>query len=238
MMPWMRRCRLVQRLAMVGLGGAALALASSGLALAAQGYGPPPPPPPPVPGGYFRVVTSVTIGPSGGTIGPVRVDGVLVTLRVPRGAFPIPVQITLTAPDVREIGNAGFRHERAFSGVGVLIQVDGQTYTGHFGKPLHLILKSHRINAGDLFVVWNGTRFVRVPLDADHGHTDVIIFGSEHEQDFAVLRHVSGRRRVHFTAAGNHQVGVEILARAFFAPAGSPAPGLGVLATGWLQAVP
>src|ERR1022692_735892 len=183
---------------MVGLGGAALALASSGLALAAPGYGPPPPPPP-VPGGYFRVVTSVTIDPSGGMIGSVRVDGVLVTLRVPRGAFPIPVQITLTAPDVGDIGNAGFRHERAFSGVGVLIQVDGQTYSGHFRKPLHLTLKSRRINARDLFVVWNGSRFVRVPRDTVHGHTDFIVFGSEHEQDFAVLGHVGRRRRGHLT---------------------------------------
>lgn len=229
------RLRLVRRLVMAGL-GAALAIGSSGLALAAPGYGGPPPPPP-VPGGYFRVVTSVTIGPSGGIIGPVMVDGVLVTLRVPRRAFPMPVQITLTAPDVGEIGDAGFRHERAFSGVGVIVQVDGQTYSGQFLRPLHLTLESRKINASDLFVVWNGTRFVRVFRATVHGHTAFVAVESGNEQDFAELSHVRGHRRGHFTAAGHHRVGAEVLAQAFLMPAGSPVSGLGVLAPEWLQAV-
>lgn len=233
MVPLIRR-RLVQRLAMAGM-GAVLALASSSLALAAPGYGPPPPPP--VPGGYFSVVTSVTIGPVGGTIGPVGVDGVLVTLRVPRGAFPIPVQVTLTAPVVHDIGNAGFRHEQAFSGVGVLVQADGQTYSGQFLRPLDLTLASRRINASDLFVVWNGTRFVRLARSTVHGDRDFSVFDSEHEQDFAVLRHASGHRGTRFTAAGSRPAGVEVLAREFLVPAGSPPSGLGVLAPEWLQAV-
>ncbi len=149
----------------------------------------------------------------------------------------MPVQITLTAPDVAQIGDAGFRHDRAFSGVGVLIQVDGQTYPGHFRRPLHLTLESHEIDARDLFVVWNGTRFVRVPRDTDHGHTDFIVFDSEHEQDFAVLKPARGRRRGHLTAVDNRHVGVEVLTREFLVPAGSPLSGLGVLAPEWLQAV-
>jgi hypothetical protein len=52
---------------------------------------------PTVPGGYSVVVTSQTITPAGGTNGPVTVDGASVTLIVPAGAFPVPVQITLTA---------------------------------------------------------------------------------------------------------------------------------------------
>lgn len=219
---------------MAGL-GAALAIGSSGLALAAPGYGGPPPPP--VPGGYFSVVTSVTIDPRGGIIGPVMVDGVLVTLRVPRRAFPMPVQITLTAPDVSEIGDAGFRHERAFSGVGVIVQLDGQTYSGQFLRPLGLTLESRRINASDLFVVWNGTRFVRVFRTTVHGHTAFVAVESGNEQDFAELSHVRGHRRGHFTAAGDHRVGAEFLARELFAPAGSQLFGLGVLAPEWLQSV-
>jgi hypothetical protein len=148
------------------------------------------------------------------------------------------VQITLTAPDVGGIGNAGFPHELAFSGVGVLVQRGGQTYKGHFRRPLHLMLESPRINAGTLFVVWNGFRFVPVPRLTVHRHTAFIVFDSEAEQFFAVLRHVGRHRREHLAAAGRQRVSMEILARAFLAPAGSPLPGIGVLAPEWLQAVP
>ena len=132
----------------------------------------------------------------------------------------MPVQITLTAPDVSEIGDAGFRHERAFSGVGVIVQLDGQTYSGQFLRPLGLTLESRRINASDLFVVWNGTRFVRVFRTTVHGHTAFVAVESGNEQDFAELSHVRGHRRGHFTAAGDHRVGAEFLARELFAPAG------------------
>ena len=54
------------------------------------------------------MITSQTITPAGGTIGPIIVDGAIITLIVPAGAFPVPVQITMTAPNLFAIGVAGF----------------------------------------------------------------------------------------------------------------------------------
>jgi hypothetical protein len=234
MMPGRWRRRLAQRLAKAGLAGAIIAVTGSGLALAAPGYGPIPPPPP-VPGGYFRVVTSVTIGPAGGTVGPVRIDGVRYRLRVPRGTFPIQVQITLTAPEVGQIGNAGFLNERAFSGIGVLIQVNGQTFSGRFGRSLSLRMSSLGINARILVVVWNGRRFVTAHRVTGGGHTKTVLFSSEREQDFALLRHVGGGGRGRVTAVASHHRYATVLSREFLAPADAPLSGLGVLAPGWLK---
>src|ERR1700733_1461729 len=99
-MRWTQMRKLGPRAAIVMLGSTALAVAAAGGALASTGYGPPGPAAPTVPGGFSAVVTSQTIGPAGGKIGPVSVDGVTTTLTVPAGAFPGPVQITLTAPDL------------------------------------------------------------------------------------------------------------------------------------------
>lgn len=185
----MRRClalrKLSRMLALALLGSSALLLASAGAALAAGGYGPPPPPVPPVPGGFSAVVTSVTIGPAGGTIGPVRVDGFLDKIVVPPGAFPVPVQITVTAPNVRAIGDAGFPGFEAISGVGIQVQRNGSPYRGAFRKPLKLDTTSPSLTRSDIVVRWNGRRFVddhSVDLD---GHMDQV--GFQTDPDFAIL---------------------------------------------------
>ena len=156
---WMHK--LGPRLAIVMLAGAAILVPTgAGGALAAGGYGPPPPVPPTVPGGYSVVVTSQTITPAGGTIGPVTIDGASVTLIVPAGAFPVPVQITLTAPHLGAIGTAGFRRFKVVAGVGIQVQENGSTYPGPFLKPLSLDMSSSSITASSILAVWNGTAFV------------------------------------------------------------------------------
>lgn len=236
-MPRIRQYKLALRLGIAGLGTAAMVMANSGLAFADAGYGPPPPPAP-VPGGYYRVVTSETIGSSGGIIGPLRVDSLEIVLRIPRRAFGRAVQITITEPNVRAVGHAGFRRYKALGGVGILVQVNGSTYRGAFLKPLRLKMSSRRINASDLVVVWNGTRFVIMTGATERSHSEKVRFDSEIDQDFAVLRpagFILTRKAAQAvpgaSAAASTQpwAGAAVLAEAFLVPAGSPLPGVGVL---------
>jgi len=172
--------------ALVLLAGSALFLGGAGGARAATAYGPPPPPVPPVPGGFVAVVTSVTIGPHGGTIRPVRVGVLLVSLRVPSGAVPIPVQITLTAPDVEGIGDAGFPGFDTLGGVGVQVQQNGAPYPGVYLKPFVLDLAAASISRHSLVVNWNGTRFVTDPTARLASQSAQVTFDTAPE-DFAVL---------------------------------------------------
>jgi len=185
MMRWIHMCRLGRMMAIATLGGAALVVASAGGALAAAGYGPPGPPPPPVPGGYSVVVTSQTIGPAGGTIGPVNVNGTSVTLTIPAGAFPVPVQITLSAPDLAAIGTAGFFGHSAVAGVGIQVQENGSPYPGTFLKPLTLTMSSSSITSSGIVVVWNGTAFVAESAATVTAGSATVSFDSD--PDFAVL---------------------------------------------------
>ena len=132
----------------------------AGGALASTGYGPPAPGVPAVPGGYSAVVTSQTIGTVGGKVGPVSVDGITTTLTVPAGAFPVSVQITLTAPNLAAVGGAGFAGHRAVAGVGIQVQKHGAAYPGTFLKPLTIIMSSSSITTSSVVVVWNGSVFV------------------------------------------------------------------------------
>src|ERR1039457_5792082 len=135
MMHWMRMRGIGPRIAIVALGSAAMFVTGAGGALASTGYGPPAPGAPAVPGGYSAVLTSQTIGPAGGKVGPVSVDGITTTLTIPAGAFPVEVQITLTAPDLAAIGAAGFAGHRAVAGVGIGVQANGPAHPGHLPPP-------------------------------------------------------------------------------------------------------
>jgi hypothetical protein len=204
--------KLVRGLAVMTLAGAALLIGAAGSARATAGYGPPPPPVPPVPGGFFAVVTSVTIGPAGGTIGPVRIGEVLVRVRVPRGAFPVPVQITLTAPSVAGIGDAGFVGYEALGGVGVQVQENGSPYPGTFLKPVVLDMTSPLVTRSSIAVIWNGTRFV-IDTAADlNGHVAQLTFDTD--PDFAVLAPTTQVRGATSATTGKPLLGEGILAGA------------------------
>jgi hypothetical protein len=212
----MRRCLTLRKfwrmLALALLASSALLLAGAGEALADVAYGPPPPPAPSVPGGFSDVVTSVTIGPAGGKIGPVWVDGLLVTLLVPAGAFSAPVQITVTAPIVRAIGDAGFPGFEAIGGVGIQVQRNGSPYRGTFLKPLKLDITSPSLTRSDLVVRWNGRRFVldhSVDLDRQMAQ---ISFDTD--PDFAILRPTVPIRGATSAATGVPLLGEGILAGA------------------------
>ena len=154
-----RKCIVIAiGLAVIAVITAAFLLGPVRAAMAASTYGPPRPgtgaaPP----GGYSNVITSQTITPAGGTIGPLMVDGAIVTLVIPPGAFPVSVQITITAPDLNAVGDAGLDDYKAVAGVGIEIQVNGQHYPGTFLKPLILTIRTSSITASSVVVVWNGT---------------------------------------------------------------------------------
>jgi hypothetical protein len=207
--------KLGQRLAIVTLAGAAMLVTiGAGGALAAGGYGPPAPVPPTVPGGHCVVVASQTITPAGGTIGPVTIDGASVTLIVPAGAFPVPVQITLTALNLCAIRIAGFRCFKVVAGVGIQVQENGSAYPGPFLKPLSLGISSSSITPSSILAVWNGTAFVTDPeFTALSGELKA---GFDTDPDFAVLTPACGA-----TTA---------IPGATSAPTGKPLLGEGILA--------
>jgi hypothetical protein len=235
--------KLGRKIASVVIGGTAVLVFNSGMALAA--YGPPPPPRPPVPGGFNCVVTSQAVGPAGKVIGPVRLRGLVATLRVRPGSFAIPgsYQITITQPTAPGGGcqsggpgggNGGFRGYRTVGGIGIFIQRNGSAFKGTLLKPL--ILSLTPAGRSSLVVVWNGMQFVAAPgVVIAHGVAMVPVPGSG---DYLVLQKVGGGRRALSAAAvqpesgASRQVaGEELLGVAFLLPAGSPMPGLGVVTT-------
>jgi hypothetical protein len=146
-------------LMIVALGGALGAFAAERAPQRVQSYGPTPPVVTP-PGGFSVVITSRTITPAGGVIGPVLVGRADATLTIPAGAFPVPVQITLTAPGLAAFGTAGVRGYRTVGGIGIQVQEDGSPYPGSFRKPVTVTLRSRQITSGSIVQTWNGRAFV------------------------------------------------------------------------------
>jgi len=204
---WMRG--LGQMFAIVMLAGATMLITGVGGALAAGGYGPPAPVALKVPGGYHCAVTSQTITPAGGSIGPVTIERASVTVIVPPGAFPVPVQITLCAPELWAIGNAGFRNFKVVAGVDIQVQQNGSTYPGTFLKPLTLHISSSSITASSIVVVWNGTAFVTVP--GATARSGEVTAGFDTDPDFAVLTPTSSPARTAIPGATSATTGKPLL---------------------------
>ena len=241
-MPRANRSNLAQKLAAVALGAATLAITAGQLpAQAAAAYGPLPPVQP-IPGGFTAVVASTTIGPAGGTIGPVTVNGCTAVLTVPAGTFATPVQITITAPSASQVGNAGHPGDRAVCGVGVLIQVNGTLYTGKFGHSLTLTIAGFGIKPGDRVAVWDGKAFVFVSATVAGATAQIKAAGAN--DDFAVLAPGGGRSgslRSEATVAARSSQGTRaaeaVLTSLFLAPASLSPAGIGVLAPEWLAII-
>lgn len=137
-----------------GLAAAAVANASL------EGPGPPPPSRP----GFTSVITSVTIGPAGGIVGPVACNGGSQLLTIPPGAFPTSVQITLTCGNLALLGPFAFPGFSLVNAVGVTVQLHGSTYPGTFLRPLTLTARQATITAASVVGIWNGASFT---LDTD-----------------------------------------------------------------------
>lgn len=150
------------KLSVVAMIGVAAALGTGGQAFAATAspgsYGPPPPPVAVPPGGFTAVVTTVSIGPAGGTIGPVQVSGAELTITIPANTFPETVQFTVTAPDLSRITPlSGYNN---VSGAGILIMLNGAPYPTTFLKAVTATFTSSGLTPASVALVWNGTAFV------------------------------------------------------------------------------
>jgi hypothetical protein len=169
------------RLSAIVIMGVAAACATGGAALAATasetGYGPPPVSTPLPPGGFSTVITSVTISPAGGTVGPFTVDGCTVTTTVPAGAFAMSVQITLTAPDLAAIPPQ--HHRVVVCGEGITVSVNGVKFAGTFLKPITTTFGSPNITAASDVTIWNGTSFVTDPNSTDTAGGASVSFDSD-----------------------------------------------------------
>jgi len=144
--------------------GAAFAWGTAGVASAATAGRQSVPPPvatPLPPGGFSTIITTQTIGPGGGTIGPVTVAGAEVTVHIPAGAFSSNVEIVITAPDLAAVPpTTGFV---VVAGVGVGVSVGGTKYSGTFLKPITIDIASSKITASSMVGTWNGSAFVTDP---------------------------------------------------------------------------
>jgi len=211
-------------------------IANPGMALA--GYGPPAPPVVPVTGGYYCVVTSQTVGPTGKSIGTLKLHGNLAaTLQIHQGSFPDVVQITITEPygqngDCQgnaDIGGVGFAGYRALGGVGIIVQQGGSAYSGTFVRPLALRLSSPLISRSSLLVVWNGRKFVKAPGAIVRSRAATV--GVDASSDYAVLVPDRASRLQDASAVSPQAAAVtpRTLAAIFLAPAGSSPSGFGVV---------
>jgi hypothetical protein len=147
--------------------GAAVALGTAGVASASTAGSQSVPPPvatPLPPGGFSAVVTTQTICPSGGVIGPVAVNGAEVTIHIPAGAFTECVQIVITSADLGAVTpTPGFM---VVAGVGVGVSINGVPYQGLFLKAITVDISSPKIDASSMVGTWNGSAFVADPSSA------------------------------------------------------------------------
>lgn len=202
-------------------------------------YGPPPPPNQSTPGGFNCILTSATVRPGGGTIGPLGDGALKITITIPPSTFPIPVQVTITEPysgsgacqGVPVANLAGFR---IVGGIGVEVT----QANGLHGQFPHRV----RLQIGALDAA--GFRFEEVGAVGANGqvtagtgrrHEGPITLGLSTSEVLAVFvktrthgsqgNTTSGRRHGHAILASERLT-------AALLPAGSWLPGLGVVATG------
>lgn len=168
-----------RKLVVVAIAGAAVALGTVGPASAATGQYAPPPPPVGVPGGYTAVVTSVDIGPAGGTIGPIAIDGAVWTVTIPAGAFPTTVVFTLTAPTLGAVPPV--TGDNVVTGAGIIVGLNGADYPGTFLKPVTATAAASTITAASDVEVWNGSAFVTDAASADTTGSATVSFDSDPE---------------------------------------------------------
>lgn len=197
-------------------------------------YGPPPPPGGTPPGGFSCIITSQTIGPSGGTIGPLGDGALTVTITIPPNTFPEAVTVTISEPfgsgQCQGYPLRGMRGYSLIGGVGIEVSVGNTAFT-HFRHPL--LLQIGRVNVA-------GFQFEEVGVVTAGGFVSDVT-GRRHEgpitiavRNSEVLAVFVRTLRRHFpfghTTAGNSVVASPAeLVTASLRPPGSWLPGLGVL---------
>ena len=163
-----------------------LSLAVPGVAFAAgTGYAPPPAAPTGVPGGFDSVVTTATIQPSGGTLTG-TINGDVITVTVPAGAFTQATQVVLTSGDVTQIGSGGVAGKTAVLAFGISFVVNGQAFAGTFPTPVTVTVKGNFTSADEL-VAYNSSTGTWEPVPGATIANGAITFTVTGDPDFAVL---------------------------------------------------
>ncbi len=239
----MRTCRRapVRTLAALAVGCAALLLADPAAAVAS--YGPNlPAGPTPVPGASC-VLTSQAVGPAGKLIGPLDLGVLTGMLRIRRGTFTRPVQVTVTQSAARGHGCqagrgtwAAMRGYRVVGGIGILVQRGGASYRTPYGRPLLLRLSSRAIRASSLVVRWRRGHMVMVRAAvAGRGSARIPVPGNA---SYAVLTPARQLARLLARTTAAQPAGRVLRSRAallaggaLLRPAGAAQPGGGVRVT-------
>jgi hypothetical protein len=178
------------------IGGLATATAAEADTAAAGQYGPPPPPPPSQPG-FTTVVTSVTVCPNGGIVGPAVVDGASVELDVQPGTFSTCVQVTIFDGDLAVIKGAVFTGFTAVTAIGVEVSLNGADIPGTFTHPLDLIVRDPGITGSSIAATWNGVSLLPYPDVVTTAGEMRIFFDTD--PDFTVLTPASEEEPVPVT---------------------------------------
>jgi hypothetical protein len=108
-------------------------------------------------GGFTTILTTITVGPAGGSTGPIKADGFSLNVVIPPGTFATPVQLTVAAPTLSTIPAQPDR--TVVAGAGIAIGQGGTSYQGTFLKSITASFGSLGITAGSDVAVWNGSSF-------------------------------------------------------------------------------
>ena len=157
---------------------------------AGGGYGPGIGGPAGAPGGFNNIVTTQVFNGTGGTV-TATVPGCQAKLTVPDGAFDQPIQVVVTAPDLKGINTVlpqlGFAADTAIAGVGVSVDdAAGEPVTTAFVHPLTLTLTCSGIGPGDLLVEFISLTSAATLQDAVFTNGSVTVSLTA-DPDFAVL---------------------------------------------------
>lgn len=148
------RKRRIAGVAATAAGLALVAIPAAPAFAAGGGYGGTTPPAPSAPGGYNAVAASQTVGPTGGTVSGTA-GGETVSVVVPPGEFPAPVQITLAVPTDLGATNG------AISGLSIQFTdpTTGQPeLTLPLATPMHATIHSSALQSGDHVYMFNDTQ--------------------------------------------------------------------------------
>ncbi len=167
---------------------AGAAAVSCGAAYATgYGYGPAPAAGQTSSGGFSQVLATATRGPAGGTLSA-NAGGTSVSVSIPAATLKIPLQLTLTAPNLARLGR---KLGNVRGGVGVMASKPGGTpIRGRLSAgTISVTLNNHAFHPGDRVVVWNARSrsFAAVPRGQAELTDGKVTIRFNRPSEFAVL---------------------------------------------------